>query len=96
MGNFDDGRMVKQFVLAFFLMVAINQIFPFSNKKNTFYKKMCWRKSNVFFFRWSKNQFFVSCLKISSRLCSCLCKVWMVRFKSAARLKIAGRMSTPD
>ena len=57
---------------------------------------MCGRKNNVFFFRCVKNQFFVSCRKISSRLCSCLCKVWMVSLFSVARLKIAGRMSIPD
>jgi len=44
--------MVKQFVLAFFLMVAINQIFPFFNKpKDTIFMiKMCGCKCNVFLF----------------------------------------------
>jgi hypothetical protein len=42
-GEFDDGRMVKQLVLAFFLMVAISQIFPFFNKTSLFQAKV-WRQ----------------------------------------------------
>jgi hypothetical protein len=51
-GNFDDGRMVKQFVLAFFLMVAINQIFPLFNKTNnhTRFKKDVAAKVMFFYF----------------------------------------------